>query len=107
MFVLTDDLSARDLQFRTSQWILGKTCDYFDPIGPYLVTADELNPNDLNITYEVYGNQRQSANTCDMIFDCNTIVSYASQYMTLKPGDMIFTRTPGGVIIGYTEKDPR
>ena len=102
-----NDLSARDLQFRTSQWILGKTCDYFAPIGPYLVTADEINPNNLDIRCEVNGDQRQSANTCDMIFDCATIVSYASQYMTLKPGDIIFTGTPGGVIIGYPEKDQR
>lgn len=98
-----NDLSARDLQFRTGQWLLGKTCDHFAPIGPYLVTADEIDPNNLNIQSKVNGEIRQSSNTCDMIFDCATIVSYISQHITLKPGDIIFTGTPQGVIVGYPE----
>jgi len=98
-----NDLSARDLQFRTSQWLLGKTCDHFAPIGPYLVTADELNTANLEIKCKVNGVLRQSGNTSDMIFDCATIVSYISNYMTLKPGDIIFTGTPSGVILGYAE----
>lgn len=98
-----NDLSARDLQFLTGQWLLGKTCDHFAPIGPYLVTADEVDPTNLDIRCEVNGVLRQSANTSDMIFDCATIVSYLSQHMTLKPGDVIFTGTPSGVILGYPE----
>ena len=100
-----NDLSARDLQFRTGQWLVGKTCDHFAPLGPNLVTADEVNPNNLGITCEVNGVVRQSANTSEMIFDCASIISYASQYMTLKPGDIIFTGTPSGVILGYPENE--
>lgn len=96
-----NDLSARDLQLRTGQWLLGKSCDSFAPIGPCLVTADELDPNHLDIQCTVNGEVRQSANTGDMIFDCATIVSYVSQYMTLQPGDIIFSGTPSGVILGY------
>ena len=95
-----NDLSARDLQFRTGQWLLGKTCDRFAPIGPYIVTADAIDPSDLNITCVVNGKVRQSGNTSDMLFDCADIISYASEYMTLKPGDLIFTGTPSGVITG-------
>jgi len=102
-----NDLSSRELQFRSAQWLLGKTCDHFAPFGPYLVTADALDPNNLNITCEVNGVVRQSANTCDMIFDCATIISYASQYMTLQPGDVIFTGTPSGVILGYPETEQK
>jgi 2-keto-4-pentenoate hydratase/2-oxohepta-3-ene-1,7-dioic acid hydratase in catechol pathway len=103
-YTIGNDLSARDLQFRTGQWLLGKTCDNFAPIGPYLVTADELNPNNLEISCTVNGVLRQSSNTSKMIFDCATIVSYLSQHMTLKPGDIIFTGTPSGVIMGYPKE---
>lgn len=99
-----NDLSARDLQFRTPQWLLGKTCDNFAPVGPYIVTADEIDPNHLHIQCEVNGEVRQSSNTSHMIFDCASIISYASQYMTLKPGDIIFTGTPSGVILGYPQE---
>ncbi|HWR44235.1 fumarylacetoacetate hydrolase family protein [Sporomusa sp.] len=102
-YTVGNDLSARDLQFRTGQWLLGKTCDHFAPIGPCLVTADEVDPYNLDICCTVNGVVRQSANTRDMIFDCATIVSYLSNYMTLKPGDIIFSGTPGGVILGYPE----
>ncbi|MVB10432.1 putative protein YisK [Caprobacter fermentans] len=99
-----NDLSARDLQFRTHQWLLGKTCDGFAPVGPCITTADEIgDPQSLRIESRVNGELRQSGNTCDMIFDCATIVSYISQYMTLKPGDLIFTGTPCGVIQGMPE----
>ncbi|MGG1514288.1 fumarylacetoacetate hydrolase family protein [Paenibacillus oryzisoli] len=97
-----NDLSARDLQMRTSQWLLGKTCDKFAPIGPYLVTADEVgNPNDLTIRTRVNGEERQNSNTSDMIFHCDEIISYLSQHMTLEPGDIILTGTPEGVMLGY------
>lgn len=99
-----NDLSARDLQKRTPQWLLGKTCDHFAPTGPCVVTADSLNPTNLEISSRVNGEIRQHSNTSDMIFDCATIISYLSQHMTLKPGDLIFTGTPSGVILGYPEE---
>jgi len=99
-----NDFSARDLQFRTGQWLLGKTCDGFSPLGPYVVTAGEIaNPNDLHLECRVNGELRQSSTTKDMIFDCATLISYISRYMTLQPGDVIYTGTPEGVIMGYPE----
>jgi 2-keto-4-pentenoate hydratase/2-oxohepta-3-ene-1,7-dioic acid hydratase in catechol pathway len=96
-----NDLSARDLQFRTQQWLLGKSLDGFSPLGPYLVTADEVgDPNNLGIRTLVNGEQRQNSNTSDMIFHCDEIVSYISQHMTLVPGDIILTGTPEGVVLG-------
>jgi 2-keto-4-pentenoate hydratase/2-oxohepta-3-ene-1,7-dioic acid hydratase in catechol pathway len=97
-----NDFSARDLQFKTSQLMMGKTCDGFAPIGPWLVTADQVpDPQNLKLECRVNGEVRQSSNTNDMIFGCRTIVSYISQIWTLKPGDIIFTGTPQGVILGY------
>lgn len=97
-----NDFSARDLQFKTSQLMLGKTCDGFAPLGPWLVTADQVpDPQNLKLECRVNGEVRQSSNTNDMIFDCKTTVSYISQHWTLKPGDIIFTGTPEGVILGY------
>ncbi|WP_054027461.1 fumarylacetoacetate hydrolase family protein [Bacillus sp. FJAT-28004] len=99
-----NDLSARDLQLRTQQWLLGKSCDKFSPLGPYLVSANEIgNPNDLDIKCTVNGQVRQHSNTSDMIFPCDEIVSYISQHMTLVPGDIILTGTPEGVVLGYPE----
>ncbi len=100
-----NDLSARDLQFRSGQWLIGKSMDKFAPIGPRLVTADELDANHLAISCKLNGETCQSANTSDMIFSPAKIVSYASSLMTLKPGDIIFTGTPGGVILGMTAPD--
>ncbi len=100
-----NDFSVRDLQMRSSQWMIGKTCDGFAPIGPYLVTADQVpNPNNLKIACSVNGEVRQSSNTNDMIFNCAQLVSYTSKLMTLEPGDIIFTGTPEGVIIGYPKE---
>lgn len=97
-----NDLSARNLQRRTSQWMLGKSCDGFAPIGPYLVTADEVpSPDQLSISCSVNGIQKQHSNTADMIFSCREIISYISKHMTLVPGDIILTGTPEGVVIGY------
>ena len=104
-YTVGNDLSARDLQFLTGQWLLGKTCDGFAPIGPYLVTAKDVNPDNLDISCEVNGTVRQSANTSELIFDCATIISYVSKYMTLKPGDIIFTGTPSGVILGQPQEE--
>ncbi len=96
-----NDVSARDLQFRSSQWLLGKSCDHFAPMGPYLVTADEISdPDNLEITGWRNEEIVQHANTRDMIFSCRTLISYISGYMTLNPGDVIFTGTPEGVILG-------
>jgi len=101
-YCCVNDLSARDLQLRTPQWLLGKTCDDFSPLGPWLVTADEVgNPNDLEIKAIVNGEVRQHSNTSDMIFPCDEIVSYISRHMTLVPGDIILTGTPEGVVLGY------
>jgi 2-keto-4-pentenoate hydratase/2-oxohepta-3-ene-1,7-dioic acid hydratase in catechol pathway len=95
------DFSERDQQMRSGQWMLGKTGDGWGPIGPWLVTADQVDPENLNLKTTVNGEQRQSANTKDMIFSVRQIVAFASKYMTLQPGDLIFTGTPEGVIIGY------
>ncbi|KQO01397.1 fumarylacetoacetate hydrolase family protein [Paenibacillus sp. Leaf72] len=103
-YCAANDLSARDLQMRTGQWLLGKTCDKFAPLGPYLVTADEVgNPNELDMKCIVNGEVRQHSNTSDMIFSCKEIVSYVSRHMTLLPGDVILTGTPEGVMLGYPE----
>ena len=97
-----NDFSARELQRRTSQWMLGKALDNSAPIGPWLVTADLVgDPNALKLECRVNGEVRQSSNTADMVFSCKQLVSYISRYMTLKPGDVIFTGTPEGVIVGY------
>lgn len=100
-YCTVNDLSARDLQMRTHQWLLGKTCDDFSPTGPYLVTADEVgDPNNLSLKTYVNDELRQDSNTSDMIFSCAEIVSYISQHMTLVPGDLILTGTPEGVVFG-------
>lgn len=100
-----NDVSARDLQRRTSQWLLGKTLDKFCPVGPYLVTADEVeDPQNLSAKSWLNGELRQNSSTSDMIFTVAEIISYVSQYVTLKPGDLILTGTPEGVILGMKEQ---
>ncbi|TWI58005.1 fumarylacetoacetate hydrolase family protein [Halalkalibacter nanhaiisediminis] len=100
-----NDLSARDFQFRTHQWLLGKTVDGFCPIGPSLVSKEEIDdPNNLSIRLSLNGELRQNSNTSDMIFNCAEIISYISQHMTLLPGDIILTGTPEGVIMGEPEE---
>ncbi|MBO0765037.1 MAG: fumarylacetoacetate hydrolase family protein [Hyphomicrobiaceae bacterium] len=96
-----NDFTARDLQSRSSQWMLGKSLDGAAPIGPWLVTADQVDGDNLKIECRVNGEVRQSSNTNDMVFNCKQLVSYISQYLTLKPGDIIFTGTPEGVIAGH------
>jgi 2-keto-4-pentenoate hydratase/2-oxohepta-3-ene-1,7-dioic acid hydratase in catechol pathway len=102
-----NDFSARDLQFRdgkASQFMLGKTSDGFMPVGPWLVGAELVgDPQKLALECRVNGERRQSSNTSDMIFTCAQIISYASQVFTLKPGDLISTGTPEGVILGKPE----
>ena len=105
-YFTVNDMSVRDLQFRTSQWLLGKTPDKFFPTAPYLVTADEVgDPQNLGLSCWVNGELRQKSNTADMIFSVAECISYISQYMTLKPGDVISTGTPEGVVMGMTEKN--
>jgi 2-keto-4-pentenoate hydratase/2-oxohepta-3-ene-1,7-dioic acid hydratase in catechol pathway len=100
-FTAGNDLSARDLQSRTSQWLLGKTLDAFLPIGPELVTADEVpDPQDLAVRLWLNGELRQDSSTADMIFSVAEIISYVSTYIALEPGDVIATGTPQGVILG-------
>jgi 2-keto-4-pentenoate hydratase/2-oxohepta-3-ene-1,7-dioic acid hydratase in catechol pathway len=96
-----NDFTARDLQLETGgQWMVGKTPDQFAPIGPYLVTADQIIPDNLKLECRVNGETRQSSNTSDFIFDTRKMISYISRVITLKPGDIVFTGTPQGVIQG-------
>ncbi|TCP29647.1 2-keto-4-pentenoate hydratase/2-oxohepta-3-ene-1,7-dioic acid hydratase in catechol pathway [Scopulibacillus darangshiensis] len=100
-----NDLSARDLQFKSGQWLLGKTCPKFAPIGPYLITADEVgDPQNLNIRLFLNGEERQSSNTKHMIFTVKYLIHYLSQYMVLSPGDVILSGTPEGVILGHPDE---
>ena len=97
-----NDLSTRDLQFaRSNQWLLSKTFDGFAPIGPCVVTADSICPNDLAISSVVNGELRQNSRTSDMIFSTAQIIADLSRHFTLQPGDLIFTGTPQGVMHGY------
>ncbi|MGI2328649.1 fumarylacetoacetate hydrolase family protein [Planococcus sp. YIM B11945] len=101
-----NDLSARKEQFRSNQWMFGKAIDGFAPLGPHLVTADEVpDPQNLTLKCWVNGELRQHANTKDMIFSVATIISDLSQIMTLEPGDVIYTGTPEGVILGMEHKE--
>jgi 2-keto-4-pentenoate hydratase/2-oxohepta-3-ene-1,7-dioic acid hydratase in catechol pathway len=102
-----NDFTARDLQMDTGgQWMAGKTPDGFAPLGPYLVTADQVDPDDLKVECRVNGETRQSSSTSDFIFDTRQVIAYVSRIMTLRPGDVIFTGTPQGVIQGKP-KDQR
>lgn len=103
-----NDLSARDWQSRSSQWLAGKTPDGFAPVGPWITTIDAMHEiQDLEIACALNGQLRQYASTGDMIFSCAEIVSYVSSIMTLEPGDLIFTGTPDGVILGLPEEQRR
>ncbi|MCC7125522.1 MAG: fumarylacetoacetate hydrolase family protein [Acidobacteria bacterium] len=96
-----NDFSARDMQYLTSQFMIGKTFDGFAPLGPHLVTSDLVgDPNNLRLECRVNGEQRQDWNTNDMIFNCRQMISFASRMMTIKPGDIFYTGTPHGVVFG-------
>ncbi len=101
-YCLVNDVSEREWQIEnTGQWTKGKSHDTFGPIGPYLVTKDEIKDvNNLNLFLEVNDQRMQTGNTNKMIFNVNYVVSYLSKYMTLKPGDIITTGTPPGVGMG-------
>ena len=101
-YVLHNDVSERSYQLeRSGQWVKGKSCDTFAPIGPFIATPDEIgDPNNLNLWLKLNGEQMQNSNTSDFIFNIQQVVSYISQFMTLLPGDVISTGTPFGVGLG-------
>jgi 2,4-diketo-3-deoxy-L-fuconate hydrolase len=100
-YCVVNDVSERAFQMQSAQWDKGKGCDTFGPIGPWLVTSDEIaDPQALDMWLEVNGRRMQDGNTATMIFDVAAIISYASRYMTLLPGDVIATGTPPGVGMG-------
>jgi 2,4-diketo-3-deoxy-L-fuconate hydrolase len=101
-YCVVNDVSERDFQLeRGSQWDRGKGCDTFGPVGPWLVTTDEItDPQTLDMWLDVNGEKRQRGSTRTMIFGCAFLVSYISQFMTLLPGDIITTGTPPGVGLG-------
>lgn len=100
-YCLANDVSERAFQLQSSQWDKGKGCDTFGPVGPWLVTSDEVgDPQNLDMWLDVNGERMQSGNTRTMIFGVKKIVSYCSHYMTLLPGDIICTGTPPGVGMG-------
>ncbi|HTN19182.1 MAG TPA: fumarylacetoacetate hydrolase family protein [Pelobium sp.] len=102
-YVLHNDVSERAFQLeRGGQWAKGKGCDTFAPLGPWLVTSDEIaNPNNLRLWLKLNGKMMQDGNTDDFIFDIAYVVSYLSEFMTLLPGDVISTGTPHGVGLGF------
>jgi 2,4-diketo-3-deoxy-L-fuconate hydrolase len=106
-YCIVNDVSERAFQMeRGGQWTKGKSCDSFAPVGPWLVTADEIpDPQALDLVCEVSGQVMQKGTTRNMIFNCAKIVSYLSHFMTLSPGDVIPTGTPAGVGLGM--KPPR
>lgn len=102
-YLLHNDVSEREYQLeRGGQWVKGKSCDSFAPLGPYMVTKDEIDDvHNLHLWLKVNGESMQSSSTSDLIFDVPTLVSYISEFMTLLPGDIISTGTPEGVGLGF------
>ena len=103
-YTIGNDVSARALQFRGSQWILGKSLDNFAPIGPTIVSPDDFDFDNATITTTVNGEVRQQAKLEQMLFKPDAIIEFVSQYITLQEGDIIFTGTPSGVVLGKNEK---
>jgi 2-keto-4-pentenoate hydratase/2-oxohepta-3-ene-1,7-dioic acid hydratase in catechol pathway len=105
-YTIVNDVSARDFQNATSQWLMGKTFDTFAPMGPWIVTKDELtDPHSLDISLEIGGLVLQKSNTRELIFKIPQLIEYISQVVTLEPGDVVATGTPAGV--GFSWKPPR
>ncbi len=102
-YVLHNDVSERAFQIeRSGQWVKGKSCDTFAPLGPYIATADEIkDPNNLRLWLKLNGKRVQDSSTSDFIFNIQQVISYISQFMTLLPGDIISTGTPSGVGLGF------
>ena len=101
-YTIVNDVTARDRQKNHKQWYLGKTLDTFCPMGPWITTSDDLDPENLDVKCWVNGELRQNANTRDLIFDIPSLVSTISAGLMLKPGDIIATGTPAGVGIGFS-----
>jgi 2-keto-4-pentenoate hydratase/2-oxohepta-3-ene-1,7-dioic acid hydratase in catechol pathway len=102
-YTILNDVSARDVQLATSQWTLGKSFPTFCPIGPWVVTADELtDPHNLDVRLTIDGETLQQANTRDLIFDIPAVLGYISAIVALQPGDIVSTGTPQGVGLGRT-----
>ncbi len=104
-YTVANDVSEREFQIeRGGQWTKGKSCDNFSPLGPYLLTADEIaDPQNLWMKLSVNGIQMQNGNSSKMIFNVYYVVHYLSQFMTLEAGDVILTGTPPGVALGMKE----
>ena len=102
-YTVGNDVSARTLQFRGSQWILGKSLDNFAPIGPTIIPPHAFDFESATITTTVNGEVRQQAKLQQMIFKPDAIIEFVSQYITLQEGDIIFTGTPSGVVLGKNE----
>ncbi|MEM9385595.1 MAG: fumarylacetoacetate hydrolase family protein [Pseudomonadota bacterium] len=100
-YTVINDVTARDLQAKHRQWLLGKSIDGFCPIGPWIVSADQVAPENLQVSCWVNGERRQHASTEHLIFDIPSIIATVSASMTLEPGDIIATGTPAGVGIGF------
>ena len=104
-YAISNDVSEREFQTeRGGQWVKGKSCETFNPLGPWLVLADEVDPQNLGLRLSINGVQRQSSNTDNMIFAVDHIVWYLSQFMVLEPGDVVNTGTPHGVAMGLPDK---
>jgi 2-keto-4-pentenoate hydratase/2-oxohepta-3-ene-1,7-dioic acid hydratase in catechol pathway len=102
-YTIVNDVSARDVQLATTQWTVGKSFDTFAPIGPHIVTADEVpDPHALDIRLSIGGEILQHSNTRELIFGIPVLIEYLSRLMTLEPGDIISTGTPAGVGLGRT-----
>ena len=105
-YTILNDVSARDVQMATSQWLMGKTFDTFAPMGPVLVTADEIaDPHALDISLTINGEVLQNSNTRELIFKIPDLIAFLSSVVTLEPGDVVSTGTPSGV--GFARKPPR
>jgi len=103
-YCVVNDVSERAFQMQSSQWDKGKGCDTFGPVGPWLVTTDEIaDPQALDLWLDVNGKRQQTGNTRTMIFGVAELIAYVSRYMTLLPGDVISTGTPPGVALGQAE----
>ena len=104
-YLVVNDVTVRDWQFRIPTWTMGKSFDTHGPLGPWLTTGDEIDPSGLRLCTWVNGELRQDSNTKQLIFDCAAIVEHLSTAFTLEPGDVVATGTPGGV--GIAMKPPR
>ncbi len=104
-YTIVNDVSCRDYQMKTGQWMIGKTFDTFAPMGPYLVTRDEIaDPHNLEISLQLNGQRMQHSNTRNLIFKTEHLIAFLSQVFTFEPGDVVSTGTPAGV--GYARKPP-